>query len=203
MPYTMRGVFLEACDCRVVCPCWFEEDPDDGSCTGVIVWHVEQGEINWVDVSSCIAASASYHSGHRASGGQDAVVFVDDTTSPEQASALFQALSGALGGPLAELAQLADNVSGPVVAPIEFRSDGRSTSVTVGDQLAIDMAPLVGATHRVTTLADTALAVALDELAEVGKSSRYRVNVEQAGLQVELTGRSANRGRFAYRSTGA
>ena len=203
MPYTMRGLFLEACDCKVVCPCWFGHDPDDGSCTGLFVWHIEQGEINWVDVSGCSAASVSFHTGHRESGGHHVVVFVDATASAEQGAVLFQAFSGALGGPLGELAALADDVSGPVLAPIAYHSDRATTSVTVGNQVALDMSPLVGATNRITTLADTALARALSPLAEVGKSSRYHLEVREPELRVDVGGRSANRGRFAYRSTGA
>lgn len=203
MPYTMRGLFLEACDCRVVCPCWFSEDPDDDACTGLFVWHIEQGEINWVDVSGCSAASVSFHTGHRGTGGQQVIIFVDANASAEQGGVLFQAMSGALGGPLGELADLADTVTGPVVVPIVYRSDGASTSVTIGAQVAVDMAPLVGTTQRVTTLADSALARALAPLAEVGKSSRYHVEIAEPEFRVDIGGRSANRGRFAYRSTGA
>ena len=27
MPYDLRGIFVEACDCNVVCPCWFDDEP--------------------------------------------------------------------------------------------------------------------------------------------------------------------------------
>jgi hypothetical protein len=33
MAYQMRGQFLEAYDCHVICPCWFEREPDENECT--------------------------------------------------------------------------------------------------------------------------------------------------------------------------
>jgi Protein of unknown function (DUF1326) len=48
--YDLRGTFYEACDCEVICPCWAGLPPDMGSCTGLFVWHIFEGEIDGVDV---------------------------------------------------------------------------------------------------------------------------------------------------------
>ena len=32
MAYHLEGRLLEVCDCRVLCPCWIGEDPDNGTC---------------------------------------------------------------------------------------------------------------------------------------------------------------------------
>ncbi|WP_396415809.1 DUF1326 domain-containing protein [Kocuria sp.] len=38
MDYTLTGEFLEACDCTVICPCWVDDDPTEGHCTGFVLW---------------------------------------------------------------------------------------------------------------------------------------------------------------------
>ena len=32
MAYHLEGRLLEVCNCRVLCPCWIGEDPDNGTC---------------------------------------------------------------------------------------------------------------------------------------------------------------------------
>ena len=46
MAYQLEGKLLEVCTCNVLCPCWVGEDPDGGTCTGVLSWHVEKGTVN-------------------------------------------------------------------------------------------------------------------------------------------------------------
>ena len=51
MGYQLEGKLLEVCPCKVRCPCWIGEDPDGGTCDGVLGYHFDQGTINGVDVS--------------------------------------------------------------------------------------------------------------------------------------------------------
>jgi hypothetical protein len=204
MPYTMQGIFLEACDCHVVCPCWFDEDPHEDGCTGLIAWHVEKGEIDGVDVSNNTVVAVSHHQGHRHSGGQEVVLLIGQEASDAQASAHEGAFSGRLGGPLEELKELSG--PDPIVrrAPIQYAQDGKTTTVRVGDAGEmgnVEMYPLVGALGRVTTLADSALARVLGTPTEVGKSARFLISVNRAPLEIDVQHRSASRGRFSYAHT--
>src|SRR6266511_4706935 len=51
MAYEIEGRLLEACTCNVLCPCWVGQDPDGGTCDGVLCWHVDRGVVDGVDVS--------------------------------------------------------------------------------------------------------------------------------------------------------
>jgi len=51
MAYHLEGRLLEVCDCRVLCPCWIGEDPDNGTCESMQAWHFDKGTINGIDVS--------------------------------------------------------------------------------------------------------------------------------------------------------
>jgi hypothetical protein len=197
MSYEMRGQFLEACDCQVMCPCWFEQDPDVSECTGMVAWYVEHGQINGVDVSGLSTVSVSHHGGNRHGAKARVALFIDERATDEQAAALSDAFTGKEGGPLEELADMTDEVSAVERAGIRFSSAGGSRKVTVGQSVTAEMKPVTGSTDRITTVADSALATVLGTPAKVGRSTRYKVELAPE-FDLDLEGRSANRGRFAY-----
>jgi hypothetical protein len=200
MAYDLRGTFLEACDCYVICPCWAGEAPDEGHCTGLFVWCVREGTIDGVDVSGLSAASVSRHEGHRGDGGWTVTLLIDDRASTEQREALVSAFTGKLGGPLAELADLTAEVVGIHAAAIAVTEEGGATKVALTPGGSADMSPITGSTGRTTTLADGALSGVLGTLVEVGKGTGYRVDLPGDGFDLDVSGRSANRGRFAYQA---
>ena len=202
MAYEMRGQFLEACDCRIPCPCWFDEDPDEDECNGVVGWQIEQGAIDGVDVSGLNVANVTYHTGPRGTRGSHPKLrmglFVDGDATALQFDALAAAFTGTLGGPLAELAEMA--VINPRVerGAIRFESDGGHTMFTVEGAITTSMTPLLGSTRRITTIADSTLATLLGTPGEVGRGDQLLVRLPDQGLQVSVRRRSATRGRFAY-----
>jgi hypothetical protein len=198
MSYEMRGQFLEACDCQVMCPCWFEQDPDEDECTGISTWYVEQGQINGVDVSDLITVSVSSHGGHRHGAAAWVALLIDERASQQQEEALVAAFSGKLGGPLGELAEMTHEVSSVQRAHIELTSDGATTRVTAGQAVSAVMSPLTGSTGRVITVADGALATTHGTPTEVGRSSTLQLHLGDPRLDLEIESRSANRGRFTY-----
>lgn len=202
MPYEMRGQFLEACDCHVPCPCWFEQEPHEGECTGLIAWQIEQGTIDGVDVSGLTAVSISTHGGSRTDAATHAKMrvslFINEEASQEQEQALGSAFTGKLGGPLAELAQMTEDDSGVERAEIAFSSDGKTTKLTVGRAVETSMTPVIGSTKRITTIGDSILATLLGPIGEVGKADTFNLDLPRDSISIELEGSSATRGRFAY-----
>ena len=202
MPYEMRGQFLEACDCRVPCPCWFVEAPDEDECSGAVAWQIEGGDIDGVDVSGLAVVSVSHHMGHRGDTATHPkmrlALLVDHRATEQQAERLALAFSGRLGGPLAELAEMVDLAPEVELTEIIFVSDGGQTRVDAGQSVHADMAPVIGATGRITTIADSILAKLLGPVGEVGRSAIFLLDLPELGLQVEAYERSATRGRFAY-----
>ncbi|HYN25868.1 MAG TPA: DUF1326 domain-containing protein, partial [Pyrinomonadaceae bacterium] len=51
MSYQLEGRLLEVCTCNILCPCWVGEDPDNGTCDGVLAWRVDEGTIDGTNVS--------------------------------------------------------------------------------------------------------------------------------------------------------
>ena len=81
MGYRLSGRFLEACDCQAICPCWIDQVPDEGRCTGLYVWHIITGDARALGVDGMRVASVSYHQGKRRSSRQTVVLFIDERAS--------------------------------------------------------------------------------------------------------------------------
>jgi hypothetical protein len=211
MPYDISGHFIEACDCHVVCPCWVDDDPDEGHCTGLIAWVLGPGsELEGVDVSGRTVVSVSTHTGSRRGGGTATVLYVDDGASAAQRVELEAAFAGEAGGPLAALAA----VSGAVVAR---RAAAVAVAVAPGtDRWTVTVtdagAPLVRAEGVPSVLDGQAEPLALrhtalsDELgvlpgdqvvAQKGETMALHVGALPGGY-LDVTGRSGMRGTFRY-----
>jgi hypothetical protein len=166
-----------------------------------MAWHIEAGTIDDIDVSGLTAVSISTHSGHRADAIRNARMmvrlFVDDVASDKQEAAVERAFTGALGGPLAELAQMTNTAAGIERAAITFASASKLT-LRVGDRVEASMTPLVGATDTAIMVSDSVMARVLGPVGEFGTADHFRLDLPSLALTVE--GSSATRGHFAYRS---
>src|SRR5690242_18768578 len=133
MAYHLEGRLLEVCDCRVLCPCWIGEDPDNGTCDSVQAWRFDRGTIDGPDVSGRTVAMVAHIPGNVLAGNWRAAVYLDEGASEAQHEALVNLYSGKLGGPVAELAKLVGEVVSVERAPIRFDVDGGRGTLTIGN----------------------------------------------------------------------
>ena len=77
MSYHLEGRLLEVCDCRVLCPCWIGEDPDNGTCKTIVAYHFDKGTIGDVDVAGRTLAMMAFVPGNILQGNWKAAVFLD------------------------------------------------------------------------------------------------------------------------------
>src|SRR5215468_5791604 len=105
MTYHLEGQLLEVCDCRVLCPCWIGEDPDNGTCDTIVAWHFDKGSIEGIDVSGRTIAVIAH-----VPGNWKAAVYVDSKASPQQQDAILKVYTGKLGGPVGDLVKLIGEV---------------------------------------------------------------------------------------------
>jgi hypothetical protein len=78
MAYHLEGQLLEVCDCRVLCPCWIGEDPDNGTCDSVLAYHFDKGTIDGVDVAGRTIAMVSHIPGNVLQGNFRVALYVDE-----------------------------------------------------------------------------------------------------------------------------
>lgn len=198
MSYQLEGSFLEVCDCNVICPCWVNETPDDEECQGLIVWKIESGLIDGIDVSGRRVASLSRHSGERTHGGWQVVFFVDDDATSEEQKALVEVFTGKAGGPLADFSQLTEELLGVERVPIELTFDNANARLKIGDSIRARSTTLVGSNDALTTLRNGALSEVLTKVGYVGKAQRFKVDLPAYHFDISMEGNSATKGRFTY-----
>jgi len=200
MAYVLEGQLLEVCTCNILCPCWVGEDPDGGTCDGVLSWHIDKGKINGTDVSGRTFTILTHIPGNILDGNWRVVVYVDDGATDEQQQGLLDVWTGKLGGPIADLAQLVGEVMAVERAPVQFQVDGKGVAgrFAIGRAIEAELEPFVGATGEPSALHDSIFTTIPGSAAYVGKASTYKVDVPQHGFEIELTGHNAVSGTFRF-----
>jgi hypothetical protein len=198
MPYHLEGRLLEVCDCKVLCPCWIGEDPDNGTCQGFLAWHFDRGDVGGVDVSGRTVAAMCYIPGNVLAGGWRVAMYVDDGASAKQQDALLAVYQGKLGGPVAELGKLIGEVVSVDKVPIEFTVKEGHGHLKVGSVGAAELEPYRSPSGDVTTLRDSIFSTVPGSPAYVSKASRYRAKNAMLGIDLELSGRNAIQSTFVF-----
>jgi hypothetical protein len=204
--YQFEGTLLEACNCDVLCPCWIGEDPDNGTCSSTVAYHLDSGRIGDVDVSGLTVATVVFIPGNVLAGNWQQVMFVDESATDEQAAALVDAFTGKRGGPLADLAQLVADRRAVVRAPISHTvEEGRGTLRVGDDTVVAEMEPYRGPDGSVTVLQNSIFSTVPGSPAWVGKAERFAVKMPEHGWTYEFTGRNAiqSNWKIDYRGEGA
>jgi hypothetical protein len=198
MAYHLEGRLLEVCDCRVLCPCWIGEDPDNGTCDSVLAYHFDAGTIDGVDVAGRTVAMVAHIPGNVLNGNFRVALYLDDGTSDTQQEALLNVYTGKLGGPVAELAKLVGEVVGVERAPIRFDVQGGSGTLTIGDVSHAELDPYKGPDGSTTTLTNTIFSTVPGAPVYVGKASRYRSRHAALGHDLDMSGRNALQSTFVF-----
>jgi hypothetical protein len=197
--YSITGRLLEVCTCAAICPCWIGEDPDGGSCDSALAWYVDSGIVRGVDVSDRCLALSVHIPGNVLAGNWQAVVYVDDRCTQEQQDALLAVFTGALGGPIADLAALITDVVAVERAPMTFTVEQGQGTLRVGDDVEAHLTPFQGATGKTTTLSETVFSTIPGSPAYPGKASLFRRNSSKLGREdIEISGKNALQGTFAF-----
>lgn len=197
MAYDLEGRMLEVCNCMAICPCWVGEDPDNGTCEGVISWHIDKGTIDGTDVSGLTFAVVADIPGNVLKGNWRVVAYVDEKASDKQQEAILNVWTGKLGGPVADLASLIGEVVAVERVPVTFTVKEGKGSFKLGDAVEAEVEPLKGTTGT-TTLANSVFSSIPGSPAYVGKAPVYRANVPAVGISLDLSGRNSVQGMFHF-----
>ncbi len=135
MAWSIEGRYFENCSCEVVCPCTasFALGADNDYCRVVLVFGVDRGEVDGVDVSGTTVAAVAESGRYMHEGNWKLGLLIDDSASEEQAEKLQGVFTGALGGPMGALSGLVSEVLGVERVALEFSSENGQHSLRVGD----------------------------------------------------------------------
>lgn len=153
--WSLSGEYAEACNCDVVCQCVWLEPPNDDVCTAALAWNVTDGHYDEVDLSGRkVAMLVTTDEGVMFDPATqwDVVLVVDDEASDEERAAIEDIYFGRAGGIWAPVADAHFRSTDVDTAPIEFAVEGDTTTVAVGDEMAMEVVEKVGFNEEAGTV---------------------------------------------------
>jgi hypothetical protein len=198
MSYHLEGRLLEVCNCKVLCPCWIGEDPDNRTCDTIIAWRIDKGTVDGVDVGGNTIATVAHVPGNILQGNWRAAIFIDENASKEQEDALLKVYSGKAGGPVAPLAALIGEVVSVERAPIRFTVNEGKGELEIGKDYYAELEPYRGPSGGLTTLAETVFSTVPGAPVYVGKAPTYRSKNAALGIELNIKNHNALQSTFVF-----
>jgi hypothetical protein len=198
--WRLEGTYFENCNCDMVCPCGTSAmtmPADNDRCLVVLVFHIDSGEVDGVDVSGLSLAVLADTPPLMIDGNWRVGVFMDEAASEEQADKLGAVFSGQLRGPMDAFAGLITEDLGVEVAPIEYVEDGRRHRVRIGDYAEIeieDFVPPQTPEGEVTKI--TGVFHPVNSTLTVAKATESRVRA--FGLEFSNAGKNGHSAPFSW-----
>jgi hypothetical protein len=182
------------------CPCTvsFDAGADKERCNAVLIFHVDAGEVDNVDVSDRTVVVVVDTPQVMTDGNWKLALVVDERASDGQLQKLGAVFGGELGGPMEALAPLVGEMLGVERMRIDFNERNGNHKLTAGNALDVevdDVVPFGVETGRPARLVDV-FHPANNELT-VAKG-RSRVGV--LGLEWSQQGTSGFSAPFAWSS---
>jgi len=150
--WSAEGDLFEGCNCNLLCPCHvsFRQPPSNGFCDTIWAVSFDKGRYGDVDLAGLKAAIFLHCPGNMADGDWTTVLYVDDSSSPEQDEALRAIFSGTDGGPWQLMSQFYRDGKYKSVErmPLEMTIDGRTRTIKATDRLFLEMETLRGGADR-------------------------------------------------------
>jgi hypothetical protein len=200
MAYRLAGTYFESRNCDVACPCGASNlalPATNERCNVLLAFHVDEGEIDGVDVANRTVAMLADTPGQMSDGGWRVGVFLDDASEEPQREALLGVFSGAQGGPPAMFAPLIGEMLGVEVARMDYADDGRRHRLRIGDAVDLEIEDFAAAAegevmqlHGIGHPAGSTLALA----------QTRRGGIRAFGLDVDNAGKNGHSAPFAWQA---
>jgi len=191
--YHLKGHLLGACDWG--CPCNFEEQPSYGSCEGVYLWQLEEGQYQGVDLAGLVISEISKFPEAIHLGNGTSVYLIDERANEEQRQAIESMARNE--APFSVFIDLTTQFIGFRYVPFQVTIDGINSHAVVPGKLDMHLMPMK---NQVT---------GADELATLNKPTGFTSQVQELcttsaftaeadGLSVNFPGKYAEFCPFEY-----
>ncbi len=199
MAWKLKGQYLENCSCDVPCPCTASLDlgADRDRCHAFLVFDVESGEVDGVDVSGLTVAAVADTPNVMSEGNWRLGVLIDANASDEQAEKLGAVFGGQLGGPMEALAPLIGEQLGVERVAMEVSHENGTHRVKVGDDGEVAVKEIVpwGKENGEPVKLTGIFHPAADEFT-IAKATTSHVSA--FGIDIAFEGRSAFANPFSW-----
>lgn len=145
MPWRIEGQYFENCSCDMPCPCTvtFDAGADLDRCNAFLVFHVESGEVDGVDVGGITVAAVIDSPKVMTDGDWSLGVLVDERASDEQMGKLLEVFGGQRGGPMEALAPLVGRQLGVERLRMEIHEEDGRHVLRAGEAVDVEVEDLV------------------------------------------------------------
>ena len=145
MSWHVEGTYFENCNCDFSCPCTITPGkPATGDrCTFLVVFNIQRGEIDGVDVSGRAVAWLAETPKKMGEGNWKTGWIIDDQAWRDQVEKLSALFTGKLGGPMADIAPAFGAILGFQRQAIEYRDDGLRHRANIGADIAVEVEDFV------------------------------------------------------------
>jgi hypothetical protein len=153
MAWRIAGSYAASCSCNLICPCPVDGTPTgpDDECKGFIVFSIQDGNLDEVDLSGVNFALYNHFPSNLTAGNWKVAIVVDSGASDEQAQAIERICKGEEGGPFGELSNFYGEYLGTERDSVTF-SDGDRPTASVGSSSEMTFEPLEGPDGSPTTV---------------------------------------------------
>jgi hypothetical protein len=145
MAWKIEGQYFENCSCDVPCPCTVSLDlgADRDRCNAFLVFHVDSGEVDGVDVSDLTVAAMIETPKVMSEGNWRLGVLIDDRASDEQVEKLGAVFGGHMGGPMEALGPLVGEQLGMERVAMKVSHENGRHRIKVGDDGELEVQEIV------------------------------------------------------------
>jgi hypothetical protein len=196
--YRLDGTYFEHCNCDVACPCSTSNlllPATNERCYLFLVFHVDSGEIDGIDVGGKTAALFVDAPGQMTEGAWKVGLLVDDDTSDDQRAALVSVFAGEQGGPASMFSPLVGELLGVEYAPMEYESDGTRHGVRVGEGVDVEVEDFAGAVEG-SVMTVTGAAHPVGSTITLARATRSRIAA--FGYDLALDGKNGHAAPFSW-----
>lgn len=194
--WKLDGHYLESCTCREVCPCLHLGNPTEGTCTGLVAWHIDKGVYQETSLDGLNVAVALHTPGAMADGNWKVVLYLDESGSEAQREALGIIFGGEAGGHPAVLASFIAEVLGVESVPIDYQHDEKGVRLNVGQTAGTIVHVNEGQDGQPVTLHNHPFPVAPGVPAVLATSES--LHHKAYGLELDTAQRTAAYSAFSY-----
>ena len=178
MAWNLTTQLIESCSCNMLCPCWFGVKElqvlDQGYCASPLLFRIQQGSADGVDLSGCTVVLAGDWPGPTLlDGNGTSRLYIDEAATAEQQRELEAIFQGRKGGPMEVLAGLTSKWLPTQVTKIEVQEQGDTLTANVGSFGRVKSQLLKNEVGRAMTMQNLGLTTALqfeDETAQLAPS---------------------------------
>jgi hypothetical protein len=196
--WTMRGEYMESCNCDYLCPCIYTNPQGPAThdhCTAVMAFRIDEGHSGGVPLSGLKFALLIRSGRVMADGNWVFAGVVDEAADPAQRQALAAIVGGEAGGPPGLIRQnLVGDFRGVAFKPIEFTIDGFARRLAIPDIVSFEIAGVLSRNRSGEPLYLDNTGHPANRRLALARSKETRVT--GFGLDLDLRGHG-NNGHFA------